>query len=162
MASAHAIAFSDRVGGLGHYMAAPFGCSRLINLTSEDYNERCSNSTASSDMLAYVYDSFSRRRIADPANLRDTPVFVYAGGDDSIVDPDVGKTAASLYTQLLANVSFFMLPGAEHAFAIDSSCATLCPRCSLPNQKSHVAPLRPCPPHSYASVGARPATIATT
>ena len=129
MASAHAIAFSDRVAGLGHFQAAPYGCSRLINKSVEDYNDNCTGAIASEAMYEYAKYSFSRGRIADLGNLWTTPVFVYAGEWDTVVHPAVGEAAAAFYTKLSCNVTSVMLPTAEHAFAVESPCVD-CNPCS--------------------------------
>jgi poly(3-hydroxybutyrate) depolymerase len=64
MASQHAIAYSDRIAGLGHYQAAPWGCSHLIDST-ENYNEACVGLNASWAMAALAEAAHVRKpRIA--------------------------------------------------------------------------------------------------
>lgn len=141
MASQHAIAFSDRVRGLGHFQAAPFGCSRLLKeaarsetntvatgRTTGDYNHECQTDASAAKMAYYVAESFRGGRVANPANLRDRPVWVYAGAKDTIVFPAVGAAAATFYRALGSDVRAVTMPGAEHAFATDHDC-DVCHRC---------------------------------
>ncbi|EOD19976.1 hypothetical protein EMIHUDRAFT_43444, partial [Emiliania huxleyi CCMP1516] len=116
MASQHAVAFSDRVAGLGHFQAASWGCSRLINKSTEDYNQRCANSTASHAMAALVASAFERGDISSPTNLRQMPIFYYAGEWDTIVEPATVRAAAGFYQLLSERVVGLTVEGAEHAF----------------------------------------------
>lgn len=135
MASQHLVAFSDRVVGLGHFEAVSYGCSSLINVFNDSnstyetpWKEKCVNARAATAMYQYTMDAFAAGSISDPSNLRDSPIWLYAGELDPLVTPEVIITAADLYRRFSSQVFVHIEPRATHAIATDYSCA-LCRRC---------------------------------
>ena len=124
MASQHAIAFSDRVLGLGHMEAAAYGCSQL-QTPSKDYNAACATDAAATEYLAYATHSAARGKIAPLSGMSAMPVWLTNGQRDSVVHPAVVASASTFYAKLGANVSAVVtVPGAEHAFVVDHACAS--------------------------------------
>ena len=122
MASQHAIAFSDRVLGLGHMEAAAYGCSKL-QTPSKDYNAVCATDAAAADYLAYAKHSAAQGNIAPLGGMKAMPVWLTDGQRDSIVHPAVVASAHTFYSALGTNVSDVVtVPGAEHAFVVDHEC----------------------------------------
>ena len=132
MASQHAIAFSDRVTGLGHYQAAPWGCSRLLldredrEVFDENFNSRCVGSDAQHALVAMIHRSFAHGGIADPANLRRMPIFFYSGLADTIVNASTVETAAAFYELLSDNVVGVRIPHARHSIVV-TNCSVCNP-----------------------------------
>jgi pimeloyl-ACP methyl ester carboxylesterase len=146
MASQHAVVFSDRVVGLGHFQAAPWGCSHLIDKKEEDYNDQCANSTASHAMAALAHSAFERGDIADPANLRQMPIFYYAGEVDSVVEPPTVEAAAGFYKLLSDRVVGLTVADAEHSFVTGTNCSVRPTR--VP---PHPCALPPSPPNGLSA-----------
>ena len=122
IASTHFFAFSDRIVGLGHIQAAPYGCARVLNESnSSAFNDLCHSRAAVERMAAIARRAARRGLIAPLDNLR-KPVFVYAGAVDPIVYYTVGAAAADLYRELGADVAYHNHPNASHAFSTDG-CA---------------------------------------
>eukprot|EP01052_Picozoa_sp_SAG31_P047214 SAG31_NODE_9350_length_1291_cov_1.290268_2_plen_315_part_01 len=120
MASQHYIAFSDRISGLGHIDAAPYGCSKLQSSLCK-YNCACTGGAAAQQMLTYAAEAAAAGHIADLSNVKNDKVWVMSGGADTIVNHTVGATAADLYSRMGASVAFHIVPDAEHAFVTDTN-----------------------------------------
>ena len=60
-------------------------------------------------------------RHSNPANLRSRPIYVYAGGGDTVVNYGVCVKADELYSnwKVEGAVEYVQLPNAQHAFATD-------------------------------------------
>lgn len=123
MASQHFVAFADRVLGLGHLDAAPFGCSEISRSTGFDYNRRCATGSASA-MAQYARKQAAAGKIADVAAMAKRPVWVMASDADTVVHPAVGVNAAAFYETFSENVLLHRVPKAEHAFVVDYDCPT--------------------------------------
>ena len=123
MASQHFVAFADRVLGLGHLDAAPFGCSAISRSTGFDYNKRCATGSAGA-MAQYARKQAAAGKIADVAAMAKRPVWVMASDADTVVYPAVGVNAAAFYETFSDNVLLHRVPKAEHAFVVDYDCPT--------------------------------------
>jgi hypothetical protein len=137
--------FSDRIGGLGHIDAAPYGCSKLQSAGCK-YNCACHGDAAVARMLTYAQGSAAAGRIAALGHVKAAKVWVMSGGADTIVNHTVGAAAADLYRQAGADVIFHIVPGAEHAFVTDnnsSGVANSCGHLGAPfiNVSDPIAPL---------------------
>lgn len=130
MASQHYVAFSDRVTGLGHIDAAPYGCSKLQSSNCK-YNCACTDESAVKQMLAYATESAAAGRVAALSHVKDAPVWVMSGGADTIVNHTVGAAAANLYRAMGADVVFHIVPGAEHAFVTDTNRSGVANACGF-------------------------------
>jgi hypothetical protein len=125
MASQHFVAFSDRIMGLGHYQAAPYGCSKSPNTNV------CTTSPSGLSvdlMVDYLQESSDSGSIANATFLRSRPVWVQSGTRDSVVYPLVNEKAAELYRTFSDNVAFDAGAGAQHAFLTDGYGG--CPVCN--------------------------------
>ena len=128
MASQHFVTFSDRITGLGHIDAAPYGCSKLQSEGCK-YNCACKGDAAVARMLTYAQGSADAGRIAPLSHVRAARVWVMSGGADTIVNHTVGAAAADLYRRMGADVIFHIVPGAEHAFVTDSNSSGVANPC---------------------------------
>ena len=131
MASNHFAAFSSTVEGLGHLQAAPFGCAAQA---SDPQHKLCTTSPSRlsvDKLVSYAAAAHAAGKIDDPANWASTPIYLYAGEADSVVNADVVRKAAELYgadfTATAAGaaaksgggVTLHVQPGAQHAFSTD-------------------------------------------
>jgi len=130
MASQHFVTFSDRITGLGHIDAAPYGCSKLQNKGCK-YNCACKGDAAVARMLTYAQGSADAGRIAPLSHVKAARVWVMSGGADTIVNHTVGAAAADLYRRMGADVIFHIVPGAEHAFVTDSNSSGVANPCGF-------------------------------
>ena len=124
MASQHFVVESATIVGLGHLQAAPYGCSK--QLASESDHSICTTQPADlnvTKMIEYAEQQFSRGKIDDPANLKDRPIYVYAGGSDTVVNYGVCIKADELYSNWKApgSVEYVQLPTAQHAVQADGA-----------------------------------------
>ena len=92
MASQHFVAFSARVMGLGHFQAAPYGCSQESNRNAcltQPQNLNVNN------LVSYLNTNAAKSGTIDsPSNMRVRPVWVFAGARDSVVVPGVVEKSA--------------------------------------------------------------------
>jgi hypothetical protein len=132
MASNHFAAFSGTVEGLGHLQAAPFGCG---DQASDPQHKICTTSPAKlsvDKLVAYAAAAHAAGKIDDPANWADKPIYLYAGAADSVVNADVVRKAAALYSADFSGaavtateearkggVTLHVQDGAQHAFSTD-------------------------------------------
>ena len=130
MASQHFVTFSDRITGLGHIDAAPYGCSKLQSEGCK-YNCACKGDAAVSRMLTYAQGSADAGRIAPLSHVKAARVWVMSGGSDTIVNHTVGAAAADLYRRMGADVIFHIVPDAEHAFVTDSNGSGVANACGF-------------------------------
>lgn len=127
MASQHFFAFSDRIKGLGHFQAAPYGCSKLpVRPACTTQPELISVE----EMAVYAVASALEGRIAPLEGVRERPIYVNSGGQDSVVRALVNIRAAELYGRFSDRVEAVELPLAQHAFITDDSCpSSVCSGC---------------------------------
>ena len=82
--------------------------------------------------LAYAAAAHAAGKIDDPANWADKPIYLYAGAADSVVNADVVRKAAALYSADFSGaavtateearkggVTLHVQDGAQHAFSTD-------------------------------------------
>ena len=81
--------------GLGHLDAAPYGCSQLINRSTDDYNTACLDQAGA--MAAYARASGKAGKVAPIARMAGARVWVMSGSADTIVHPGIGRTSAAFY-----------------------------------------------------------------
>ena len=67
-------------------------------------------------MAKYARESAAAGRIAALSHVKATPIWVMAGGGDTVVSASIGRAAAELYRELGAAVVFKVVANAEHAF----------------------------------------------
>lgn len=124
MASQHFFAYSDVVQGLGHLQAAPYACSSLPT------REACTKQPqliSVPDMAEYAERNSLAGSIAPLEGMRQRPIWVFAGGRDSIVLPLVCTRAAELYSLFSDVVEFAEVEDAQHAYVTDGSLPGSCP-----------------------------------
>jgi hypothetical protein len=116
MASQHFFAFSDIVLGIGHLQAAPYACSRL----SGPWQSACATEASVIEMGAVAEVAAASGQIAPLENLRTRPVWVFAGGQDSIVRPVVVQRAYELYSLFSSSTTQHVVSSAQHAYVTNT------------------------------------------
>lgn len=128
MASQHFFAYSDVAQGLGHFQAAPYACKSLPN---RNVCTKQPSGISVSDMAEYAEQQAQAGNIAPLEGMRQRPIWVFAGGSDSIVLPLVCTRAAELYSRYSNNVESEQVSNAQHAYVTDGSCpSNVCNGCS--------------------------------
>lgn len=81
MAIQHLFAFSDEVRGAAIVAGSPYGC-----VDQPSYKRACYfGGSMLNSSLQHIADRVADELIANPANLRNTPVLLFGGKDDNIV-----------------------------------------------------------------------------
>ena len=81
MAIQHLFAFSDEVRGAAIVAGSPYGC-----VDQPSYKRACYfGGSMLNRSLQHIADRAADELIANPANLRNTPVLLFGGKDDNIV-----------------------------------------------------------------------------
>ena len=129
MASQHFFAFSDVVQGLGHFQAAPYGCSSLPVRPACTTQPQLISVPA---MAEYAQDAALSGRIATLDGIRELPIWVFAGGQDTVVRPLVCKRASELYSLFSSRVALEEVDAAQHAYVTDDTCpSAVCNSCGF-------------------------------
>lgn len=117
MASQHFVAYSERILGLGHFQAAPYGCSKETRSSclTRPQNLQVDN------LVQYTNDAAKTGTIDNPSNMKTRPIWVFSGARDSIVVPGVVEKASEYYKHFSNNVAYVDLQAAQHAFVTDIS-----------------------------------------
>ena len=132
MASNHFAAFSSTVEGLGHLQAAPFGCGAQAP-PGDSLHRICTTAPAKlsvDKLVKYAAAAHAAGKIDDPANWAQTPIYLYAGAEDTVVNSNVVLKAAELYAADFTagvateetrkgGVTLHVQDGAQHAFSTD-------------------------------------------
>lgn len=133
MATQMHIAYSDIVTGAGLVAGGPYGCATGVQpsyagplRTAIDIKtamERCMKTTAGlpdlGQIVANIQMHEKQNTIGSLDNMRTARVYIFSGGKDSVVAPEVVAKAEQVYLALKVpqeNIAFDSNPGAEHAF----------------------------------------------
>jgi hypothetical protein len=117
MASQHFFAYSDMILGIGHFQAAPYACSRL----GGPWQSACATAASVVEMAAVAELAAAAGQIAPLQGMRESPVWVFAGGRDTIVSDVVVERSHALYSLFSGNSVLETLEDAQHAFVTDGT-----------------------------------------